>query len=280
LPGWRNALMPAAWVTASITVTSPRWRSCSLVMMSMLAGVSNGVSCRNEPVAALSRSVGSGVSPDTEMAGRVATDAASASCARAGGCASTSASAAETAVRRGRTDVLAEGTGMGSLGSKKDEAVALATVRAALTENERRGARPERGAWRSECGGRRRRARGDAQRHHGGRRRQRGRRGGQGQGRQRRADRADRRLLGVLRVLVMVGLVGAFHPRRAGRRAQLDQRGAGLAAGHEALRHQRLQREQAQRQPDDGAVSVRDEGAGGKAHHVAILNYRLQSNAT
>src|SRR3546814_1549965 len=93
-----------------MTVTSPRRRNCSLVMMSRLAGVSNGVSCRNDPVAVVSSRAGGGVSPDTETAGRVATGALPAACARAAAGASNKASAVETAVRRDRTDRSAEHT--------------------------------------------------------------------------------------------------------------------------------------------------------------------------
>src|SRR5690606_13468916 len=276
LPGWRKALMPGACVMASMTLTSPRSRSCSLVMMSRLAGVSNGVRRRNEPVAAVSSRLEGAVSPETETAGRVATNGLPVFCARVAAGASNRASAVETAVRRDRTDVLAERVGMESLGRRAWPSP-WATGWQSLTEQEGWGARPERGARRGANGRRGRSARGDAQgdgghRHDRGRRRQERPRG------QRRAYRADGGLLGVLGVLMVAGLVGAFHPDGARRRTQLDQGGARVGAGHEALRHQRFQREDAQRHPDGGAAAYRREGAGGEAHDVAILNDRLQRN--
>ncbi|EGP43735.1 hypothetical protein AXXA_24630 [Achromobacter insuavis AXX-A] len=72
------ALMPAAWVMASVTLTAPRARSCSLLMTSMLAGVSNGRRPSRVPVLACSSRVARGVSPETAMAGRVATPRAAA----------------------------------------------------------------------------------------------------------------------------------------------------------------------------------------------------------
>ncbi|MNQ75799.1 hypothetical protein D3C85_906050 [compost metagenome] len=111
LPGWRMAVMPAAWMMASVTVTAPRSRNCSLLMISMLAGVSKGVSPSSVPVAAVSSSVRGGVSPDTEMLGRVATGAG---CAYSAG---VKASAVQMAARRFRTRrVLAEMEDMGTLG--------------------------------------------------------------------------------------------------------------------------------------------------------------------
>src|SRR5690606_11701436 len=145
-----------------MTVTAPRWRSCSLVMISRLAGVSKGVSDSAEPVEVMSFKVAGKASLETEIAGSVAVgvssdtvsargerrgvlfvsadrvgvvvaDSTAGACARAQGLANSSAKAAETAVRRGRTRVLADKVSMRILGGK-GRAVAMATERQALTE--------------------------------------------------------------------------------------------------------------------------------------------------
>src|SRR5690606_22236181 len=87
--------------------------------ISRLAGVSKGVSDSDDPVALISLSVMGKASLDTEIAGSVAV------WARAPGLANSSATVAETTVRRGRTDVLTERDGMEILGRKGRAAVAM-----------------------------------------------------------------------------------------------------------------------------------------------------------